>query len=334
MKFNLKNQKGVVIIIVLILFFMFIISCINNSEYKLSVADGEQFALSSLRLAIAQSSLDGTGTFSTEKFNILGKMVKKINENNQWFPENPGVFYGISEDTSDYKIVIISDGTYSASFKTIEDDMGDEFLVEYTFTNEYIKGYKFLIQDDSSNQQSYTNNAGYTITFDSNGGSNIDPIVVNRETVLKAPNPPTKEGYTFLGWLYDGKYFSFSNSKSIKSDITLVAQWMKTGPTEGVDAHESNNDNYSTSPSTHDYNHEAPIKTNTSRNYQQIYNEYSSKLINSGPTSSIREMAEILNEGITKMAEYMYSASGTDGQYATYESWAQKLTEVYMNNCR
>ena len=70
------------------------------------------------------------------------------------------------------------------------------------------------------------------------------------------------------------------------------------------------------------------------QNYQQIYEEYSQKLINAGPTSSINEMAEICQEGVMKMAEYMYSASGTDGQYATYQDWVNKLTEVYLNNCR
>ncbi|MBR3324458.1 MAG: hypothetical protein IKG14_00190 [Clostridia bacterium] len=77
------------------------------------------------------------------------------------------------------------------------------------------------------------------------------------------------------------------------------------------------------------------LNTKTShKNYQEIYDEYSKKLIDAGPTSSISEMAEICNEGVTKMAEYMYLASGTDGQYETYESWADKLFDVYMENCR
>ncbi len=75
-------------------------------------------------------------------------------------------------------------------------------------------------------------------------------------------------------------------------------------------------------------------QTTTLKNYEEIYDEYSKKLIEAGPTSSIREMAEITNEGIGKMAEYMYSAKGTDGQYATYEKWASKLQEIYLNNCR
>ena len=74
--------------------------------------------------------------------------------------------------------------------------------------------------------------------------------------------------------------------------------------------------------------------TVSSKNYQQIYDEYSRRLINAGPTSSISEMAQICNEGVQQMAKYMLTASGTDGQYATYESWAGKLYDVYMNNVR
>lgn len=68
--------------------------------------------------------------------------------------------------------------------------------------------------------------------------------------------------------------------------------------------------------------------------YEKIYNDYSSRLKNECPSLSIMECAEISNEGITKMAEYMYSASGTDGQYTTYEKWSGKLMDVYMQEAR
>ena len=88
-----------------------------------------------------------------------------------------------------------------------------------------------------------------------------------------------------------------------------------------------------TKPAT-SYDYTTTHITTTLKNYQQIYNEYSQKLKVAGPTSSITEMANILNEGVTKMAKYMYSASGTDGQYATYQSCVDKLFAVYMNECR
>lgn len=91
----------------------------------------------------------------------------------------------------------------------------------------------------------------------------------------------------------------------------------------------NNNKYYQTTTTT-----STPSTNITLKNYQQIYNEYSQKLISAGPTSSISEMAKICNEGIAKMAQYMHSASGTDGQYDTYQSWVDRLYEVYTDNCR
>lgn len=68
--------------------------------------------------------------------------------------------------------------------------------------------------------------------------------------------------------------------------------------------------------------------------YETIYNEYAQKIRDAAPTSSVSELAEIANEGVSKMAEYMWSAKGVDGQYATYEEWAGKLMDVYMSEAR
>ena len=39
----------------------------------------------------------------------------------------------------------------------------------------------------------------YTVTFDSNGGSAVESIEVEKDEKIKKPTDPTKEGYTFLG---------------------------------------------------------------------------------------------------------------------------------------
>ena len=40
----------------------------------------------------------------------------------------------------------------------------------------------------------------YTITFDTNGGSEIASITRDYGTDITVPAAPTKTGYTFMGW--------------------------------------------------------------------------------------------------------------------------------------
>ena len=59
----------------------------------------------------------------------------------------------------------------------------------------------------------------YTISFDTNGGSEIAPITQDYGTAITAPADPTREGYTFIGW-----------DKAIPTtmpaeNITVTAQW-------------------------------------------------------------------------------------------------------------
>ena len=59
----------------------------------------------------------------------------------------------------------------------------------------------------------------YTITFDSNGGSEIAPITQDYGTPITAPADPTREGYTFTGW--DTEIPTTMPAEN----ITLKARW-------------------------------------------------------------------------------------------------------------
>ena len=59
----------------------------------------------------------------------------------------------------------------------------------------------------------------YTITFDTNGGSEIAPITQDYGTAITAPADPTREGYTFIGW-------DREIPKTMPAEnITLKAKW-------------------------------------------------------------------------------------------------------------
>ena len=59
----------------------------------------------------------------------------------------------------------------------------------------------------------------YTITFDTNGGSEIAPITQDYGTEITAPDNPTRKGYTFKGW-------DKEIPKTMPAEnITVKAQW-------------------------------------------------------------------------------------------------------------
>lgn len=64
----------------------------------------------------------------------------------------------------------------------------------------------------------------YQVSFDSNGGTPVEPITVEEYKVVPKPGDPSKDGYTFAGWYINGEQWNFAGC-IVTSDITLVAKW-------------------------------------------------------------------------------------------------------------
>ena len=64
------------------------------------------------------------------------------------------------------------------------------------------------------------------ITFDSNGGSKVESIILKKEESLTLPENPKREGYKFITWK-DKNEVPISNGALLDSDITLFAYWEK-----------------------------------------------------------------------------------------------------------
>ena len=95
----------------------------------------------------------------------------------------------------------------------------------------------------------------YTITFDTNGGSEIAPITQDYGTEITAPDTPTRKGYTFKGW-----------DKEIPEtmpaeNITVKAQWKINQYTIAFDT----NGGSEIVPITQDYGTEITAPNNPTR---------------------------------------------------------------------
>jgi uncharacterized repeat protein (TIGR02543 family) len=67
----------------------------------------------------------------------------------------------------------------------------------------------------------------YTVTFNSNGGSNVSSQTVAQSGTATTPTPPTKTGYGFGGWYTDNTTFAnaYNFTTAVTADITLYAKW-------------------------------------------------------------------------------------------------------------
>ena len=74
-----------------------------------------------------------------------------------------------------------------------------------------------------------------TVTFDSNGGGEVESQTIQQGQPAQRPADPIKDGYAFIGW-YDKADLEYSNmpewtfSYPVTKDLELVAQWMETRP--------------------------------------------------------------------------------------------------------
>lgn len=71
--------------------------------------------------------------------------------------------------------------------------------------------------------------AGYTVTFDTCGGSTVPSAMTAQNKTMVAPADPERSGYTFAGWYKDAdctQAWDFSKDV-VTADMTLYAKWTK-----------------------------------------------------------------------------------------------------------
>lgn len=195
--------------------------------------------------------LTGWYTENDTLFDGFGEYTEAIEKNStvNLYAKFEDVYYVFFKDTTD-RIVATKEGVTDAEIKF--DDVS--FPVE---SDESIIGWYLESDSDKTAVTSVTLEStnvtlcaivekGHWITFDSKGGSNVEPQFVRSGESCAAPSAPTKPGYDFDGW-YDGD-IEFSFGDTLGSNKDLTAHWTAKNEVNYTVIHwleNANNDDYS-----------------------------------------------------------------------------------------
>lgn len=157
--------------------------------------------------------------------------------------------------------------------ENIEKPSSNPNKVGHTFEGWYkdkelTKKYNFTTDKAEKNLKLYANYTvnEYTISFESNDGSNVESITQNFGTNVIAPNKPTKYEHEFLGWYYNGMETEFIFDKMPAENVTLYAKW-KTNQYNVELTKSINMAGEVTGSGAKDYNSEVTLNATTNEGY-------------------------------------------------------------------
>lgn len=101
---------------------------------------------------------------------------------------------------------------------------GDSIIFHYT--DDYTKEQD--LQNINSSSSGGGSTVTYTISFETNGGENIQSRKINKNGTVKEPSKPAKDGYIFDGWFEDRELTrKYDFNQKVTKSFTLYAKWLK-----------------------------------------------------------------------------------------------------------
>ena len=148
------------------------------------------------------------------------------------------LFY--TRNTYDYTVRHIKqlpDGTYDEANAEVETLSGKFEALAAVTAKDYGSHYPTNDADTKQNikiEKNLTIDVKYdldnhTLTFETNGGSAIDPVTVRHGNAVARPADPTKDKYTFIGWYVDPEFTEeYDFTTVLEADKTIYAKFELT----------------------------------------------------------------------------------------------------------
>ena len=107
---------------------------------------------------------------------------------------------------------------------------GEEITISFTVNKGTLQSITVsgaTTESKKSSNGTYVPISNYTVTFDTNGGSAVEPQTVKQGGRVQKPAAnPTKSGYTFAGWYADAALKnSYDFALAVERDLTIFAKW-------------------------------------------------------------------------------------------------------------
>lgn len=144
-----------------------------------------------------------------------------------WLPDNLNSYGTVTiTGAGDENPKVVSG--FTASDHGVELVIRLDDLTEKKFTVQYNNEPAYTIDCSGITLKSETGETvGYTVTFDTDGGSTVPEQEVEENQAVTKPADPTKDGYTFGGW-YTEKECKTAwdfDKDTVTKDLTLYAKW-------------------------------------------------------------------------------------------------------------
>ena len=143
----------------------------------------------------------------------------------------------------------------------------------------------------------------YTITFNTNGGTTIDPIKQDYNSAVTAPANPTREGYTFAGW--DNEIPTVIPAEN----VTITASW---------------------TPITYTLSYDLAGGTLETAN-PTSYNIESAAITLNNPTKEHFDFAGWTGTGLDAATKTVVIATGSTGNRSYTATWTKKKYTVVIS---
>jgi uncharacterized repeat protein (TIGR02543 family) len=214
----------------------------GKSEEILLGGEVSKSAADAIEVLKTQVSLYKTTDDLTVKIILSKTKVKPLDTIK--FEIEPNDTLSAPTNSDDNVIVIKSrlDETKEIDLHPSYNESTGKYELEYIVPLDMLKGEWYVekvILKDNEEIRTYNNDSKITfkvdsiVSFNSNGGSNIENMLVEYNEKVAKPSNSLRTSYTFGGWYKDNttfkNKFDFENA-NITEDITLFAKWIAIAP--------------------------------------------------------------------------------------------------------